>query len=283
MNSVLRRKPEIPKIVWKEIKPANEADSARIAIALQRAKKAYGTSRGRLLKETVKELGARASKSTRTIRFLDAGAGAGGALQDAERLSPLVESWGMAPHAHDSRAVKKYARMEDPKFGYTPPRKRWIRGYFEEITLPYSFDVIQTHFGVMHALNRAFALENLLNSLKKGGVFIMAGMEFMVASRHREASVPKEVVAKHSKAGMRAKLVLEDAYPALALKRIFGELRKQGFKTPRMGRLEDEPHKYGFPHYGPDAVKIIKLGRRKADLSRFYDHPTLNKFSLRSS
>ncbi len=247
--------------------------------SIKRAMKPYGTEfMGSMLIDASLELERRASiPGARRINFLDAGAGAGMAIKNAEVISPKVSAWGMAPHSPSSKEWVKKARKARP--GYEPPpRKKWIRGFFETSFVPNFFHVIQVHFSIMHALNQSLALENLLNSLRNGGVLIFPRIEFMdYANIRKEVVVPEVIFKEHAKAGENRKRELEKKYPALGLKRIFAELRKQGFRVPQIQRFRDGTYrKYFYPEF----LRVERTSGGKANLSRFYEHPSINRFPL---
>ncbi|MFA6330346.1 MAG: methyltransferase domain-containing protein [Candidatus Micrarchaeia archaeon] len=124
--------------------------------------KNYGNSNGALVPSACLELERRA-KGQETVHFLDLGPGHGDGLKVAEGVGRNVFAHGLG--------------LNYPSDDSYVPRGRWIRRHFESTVIRKKgkkegfFDVIQSRFGLQHATNKAVALENVLNSLKVGGVF----------------------------------------------------------------------------------------------------------------
>jgi len=127
----------------------------------------YQNTTGRLKPEVTAELEKRAREGG-TVHFLDAGPGEGWGMHWAERISPNVVGHGLGLN---------YPYALSPK-----PRGRWIRRHFESTIIRQKgkkegfFDVIQDHYASMHALKKREVLQNLLNSLRPGGVLISYGI-----------------------------------------------------------------------------------------------------------
>lgn len=126
----------------------------------------YSETRGRIIKRVEDELKLRAS-SGQYVYFLDAGAGDGLALIDAERISDRIRAYGLSMGA------------SDPELRI--PRERWFQGYFEGTVFREKdskegfFDVIQSCNALIHAVDRPRALGNMLNSLRPDGGRIIIG------------------------------------------------------------------------------------------------------------
>jgi SAM-dependent methyltransferase len=120
----------------------------------------YAFKEGRLIFDVQERLTRLASKGG-AVYFLDAGAGEGAGLVEAEGISPNIRAYGLA--------------LGSPNPANGIARDRWTWGYFECTIFKERgtgrgiFDVIQSHWALEHAANRAKALENMLNSLAKGG------------------------------------------------------------------------------------------------------------------
>ena len=118
----------------------------------------YDYTEGNLLPQARRELKKRAN--TGKVDFLDAGAGKGRALVEAEGIAPNIYAHGLALNKPDGTIVSP---------------DKWTRGHFETTVFPGKFHIIQANYSLMHAANYALALENLLNSLRKNGKLIVHG------------------------------------------------------------------------------------------------------------
>jgi len=122
----------------------------------------YGNTRGALVPSVYAELESRA-KGQEEVHFLDAGPGHGEGLRIAEEAGKNVFAHALG--------------LNYPSADSHVPRGGWIRRHFESTIIRKKgkkegfFDVIQSRYGLQHATNKAVALENILNSLKVGGVF----------------------------------------------------------------------------------------------------------------
>jgi len=134
---------------------------------LQALRTYYQNTTGRLKPEVTAELERRAAEGT-PVHFLDAGPGHGWGMHWAERISPNIIGHGLGLN---------YPEDDSPQ-----PKGRWIRRHFESTIIRQKgkkegfFDVIQDHYASMHALDRTLALQNLLNSLRPGGVLVSYGL-----------------------------------------------------------------------------------------------------------
>ncbi|OIO26533.1 hypothetical protein AUJ14_01575 [Candidatus Micrarchaeota archaeon CG1_02_55_22] len=143
--------------------------------------------------------------------------------------------------------------------------------------MPEAFDVIQSRFGLVHASNHALALENLLNSLKPGGVLLIRGIEYG-GSLRVFGKVPIEKLHEHARllaggADLDALEEIEHEHPELEWLRVAETLERQGFIAPGL---------IGKTRFSvvPIRFRIERLGIRKADLSEFYGHPN-NRVPIR--
>ncbi len=127
----------------------------------------YPNTKGTLKQEVAAELEERA-KQDKPVHFLDAGPGDGWEIHYAQQISPNIIGHGLGLN---------YPGELSPK-----PRGRWIRRHIESTVLKQKgkdegfFDVIQDHYASTHAFEKAEALQNLLNSLRPGGVLISYGL-----------------------------------------------------------------------------------------------------------
>lgn|SRR3989338_1669264 len=253
--------------------------STRHLLVAHRLKQArelsYWETEGSLWNETEKALEAKLAKAGKGIvLFLDAGAGKGGALPEAEKKDKdgRVNAWGLSPRA--PRGLEG----------------RWVRGHFETVVVPGTFHVIQSRCAIQHAAFTAVALENMLNSLAKpshgntGGTMVL-GIEDFLGGRPADdvnvfRSVPQEALLGHSMARGRGKRALEERHPALVVKRILDMLKPQGFEaTAMIEKTHPNPTDSVFEY--PRIISIARVGRRRANLARFYDHPDVNAFLLK--
>jgi len=237
---------EQPRVVRRKIFAGlSPAERKRFAELAGGALLSYSSIRGILTSEAERELVDRVKKG-REVRFLDAGAGLGQGVIEAEKVHPKVRAFGLAPTTPEALQRRSAHLIEELPPKTQVPRERWILGYFEQTVVPDFFDVIQTHIGLHHAINQALALENLLNSLRKGGSLILAPGELITPRglHHPEA------------------------------RQIFEKLRQQGFDAPKMGGAGVDLTLYAI------AIKITRTGRGKADLSEFYSHP-LNQVPIK--
>ncbi|MBI3587815.1 hypothetical protein HY095_01330 [Candidatus Micrarchaeota archaeon] len=251
----------------------------------------YAAISGHLLPETAEEIERRAAAlPLDEVRVLDAGAGLGAGVALAGEIGgSRVRAFGLAPHHPDSRQVQGNRK---PLWALDPRDRRklegrWFEGYFEGMEIGKFFDIIHSHHGLEHSFNHALALENMLNSLRKGGVLIVkSGELFHVPyvkssfSRVPYARVRASTWREYERAAPDEKKNLERSNPALArlaaLVRVFEALGAQGFAVP-------EPSDLGRGLFGfEDVVRIRRVleGRKRADLKNFYGHPALNKIPL---
>ncbi len=202
-------------------------------------------------------------------RFFDAGAGVGHAMRKAEDAG--AEAHGTTLNPVDSRIREHFQdRLHDQ--------------LFEEMVVPDHFHVIQSHLGHVHAANLAVAFENLLNSLKpaeenrRGGslwVNQLGHVTWQDGWEKLDHGVYQEY--RHARDGRRQEL--EAYHPQLAFFRMLETLKGQGFGVPDAGKFFSENGKREFDK---DFAFRISRGTGKADLSGFYDHPTLNWFPIKS-
>jgi len=156
---------------------------------LQALRVFYQNTTGRLKPEVTAELERRAKAGK--VHFLDAGPGEGWGLHWAQQISPNIISHGLGLNYPD---------------GLSPhPRGRWIRRHFESTVLKQKgkddgfFDVIQDHYASMHALDRAAALQNLLNSLRPGGVLYSYGLPARFMQKQLVGELARQGVAVESR------------------------------------------------------------------------------------
>jgi len=201
----------------------------------------YEYVRGELLGPVARELLHR-SRQGKPVHFLDAGAGDGQGVVDAESLASNIRGHGLA--MHDSK----------PALGISP--HKWTKSRFEENVFQDSdsaegvFDVIQSRYGLQHAANPAIALENLLNSLKVGGKLF----NFHDSDRKTIQITDTGMVEALEKQGF----VLEKSRVPASLKKIYDRIF---VNSPRL-------------------YVIKRVGKGKADLSAFYGSERINKVPL---
>jgi|GEM_PF-1708332 len=120
----------------------------------------YKKNEGRLLAEVKDEIASRAKKQA-AVRFLDLGPGYGEGLRNAEKVAPNVYASGLG--------------LGYPEENSHIPKGAWIRSPFESAVVKIKgseegyYDVIQSNYGLRHAINTAVAFENALNSLRYDG------------------------------------------------------------------------------------------------------------------
>ena len=228
----------------------DEATKARVAGLIAKARNGnWGFWEGRLdrrVEARLKELAL--NPQMQEVRFLDAGAGVGRGVVLAAGIHPKVNAWGLAlnpPASGIYDGKTSIGRHILP--GARELSGRWVEGSFENIVLPDYFDVIQSTFGLQHALNHTVAIENMLNSLRRGGSLHFTSSQLYPPGRARNFK--------------QNRLVWEGA---------FGELEKQGFEVsrpPEAKLLTGE-------------VAITRTNLRKADLSAFHGNGVINLIPL---
>jgi len=131
----------------------------------------WGVTEGMLSVQAKKELEKR-SKEQERVHFLELGPGFGHGLRLAEGVAANVFAHALG--------------LNYPHVGSHLLRGNWIQDCFEKIVVRKKgsregyFDVIQSRLSLYHAMNKAIALENALNSLKYGGKLyhVMPGKTF---------------------------------------------------------------------------------------------------------
>lgn len=191
----------------------------------------YTYTRGVLLPEVKRQL-EKLVKNGEIIHVLDAGAGMGHALKDAESLDPLVRAHGLA--------------LNSPRKGLGIHPENWTRGHFETTLFPSRFHIIQCRYGMQHAVNYSVALENLLNSLRPGGMLFVHDGHFA-----------RNAIIGH--------------LPEYEKRELLKTLEKQGFSYE---------HRRTDDYEDLDIFKRRKSGRI-ADLSEFYESNTVNMYPVR--
>ena len=144
----------------------------------------YKSTHGWLRPEVRNELEERAKLGAQ-VHFLDAGPGnSGWGIRGAQEVSPNVIGHGLGLNYPESSAEK--------------PRGRWIRRHFESTVLKQKeknegfFDVIQDRLALMHAFDKAAALQNMLNSLRPGGVLISYSLTGVFVTKPLEDELAKQ-------------------------------------------------------------------------------------------
>jgi len=189
------------------------------------------------------------------VKFLDAGAGLGQALAAAETASKNVQAYGLSPSTPKKIASVTKKLFGNAHFTLNPAlANKCIVGHFEVTRVPDTFDVIQSFNALQYAHNKALALENLLNSLKRGGVLIASSTDI----RAPLLSTSDPQAEKFAR--------LSDE----VTEQLLGTLRAQGFRIS-----------VATWHYYGDKVLRIRRGTKQANLSEFYEHRLLNNFPAR--
>lgn len=192
----------------------------------------YSYTKGTLLPAARRHL-EKLAKTEKRIHFLDAGAGMGYALKAAEWVNPFrIRAHGMALNKPEEKAGI--------------PQNNWTRSHFETTVFPGRFHVIQSSYGIQHAVNYAMAIENLLNSLRpKGKLFV-----------HENAYNTPHATICH--------------LPEYARRELLETLNSQGFS-----------YEHEYRPGGEDLEIFTKRGRTDADLSAFYESNVINSFPIR--
>ncbi|MBI5226697.1 class I SAM-dependent methyltransferase [Candidatus Micrarchaeota archaeon] len=218
----------------------------------------YWHIHGLLEPDTLHHIETRISDPKKPCMFLDLGAGFGNGVLHASKMDN-VSSWGLSLHPPEHEELNKH----------------WIRGHIEEIVIPDTFDVIQSRYGLHHAVN-IVGLENTLNSLKENGVL---NIEFREVAGDGTPDALKLYLDDYTTATKERKKELEETVPALAIRRVFKTLRRQGFTVPSMNRTRKITDIFERVPLFPNEVPIIR-GKQRADLREYYEMNGLNRIPI---